>query len=70
MLTCSAQKDTAWKAASADTKIACPALDKAIKEYQDPTKADKITKIQKDLDETIGVMVSLTRITCNSGCLV
>lgn len=49
-------KDTSWKAASADTKIACPALDKAIKEYQDPTKADKITKIQKDLDETIGVM--------------
>ena len=32
------------------------ALDKAIVEYQDPTKADKITKIQKDLNETIDVM--------------
>lgn len=51
-----ALKDTSWKNASADTKIAFPALDTAIKEYQDPTKADKITKIQKDLDETIGVM--------------
>ena len=30
--------------------------EKAIVEYQDPTKADKITKIQKDLNETIDVM--------------
>lgn len=38
----------------------CPfePLDRAIVEYQDPAKADKICKIQKDLDDTMDIMVS------------
>ena len=31
-------------------------LAKAIVDFQDPAKADKITKIQKDLDQTMEVM--------------
>lgn len=34
-----------------------PPLVQAIKDYQDPTKADKISSIQKDLDETTAVLV-------------
>ena len=38
----------------------CPfgPLDTALVEYQDPAQADKITKIQKDLDDTMNIMVS------------
>mmetsp|Transcript_13614 Transcript_13614/g.15494 ORF Transcript_13614/g.15494 Transcript_13614/m.15494 type:complete len:199 (+) Transcript_13614:254-850(+) len=50
------QQNGKWQAVVQDTKLEFPPLDAAIKEYQDPTKADKITKIQKDLDDTIGVM--------------
>ncbi|CAM9902896.1 unnamed protein product [Hapterophycus canaliculatus] len=31
-------------------------MDKMIVDYQDPAKADKITKIQRDLDETTEVL--------------
>jgi synaptobrevin family protein YKT6 len=35
-----------------DNCMLYPPLEKALVEYQDPGKADKITKIQKDLEET------------------
>eukprot|EP00762_Andalucia_godoyi_P006423 ANDGO_02929.mRNA.1 VAMP-like protein YKT61 len=39
-----------------DNTTQLPALEQWIKEYQDPAKADKITAIQRDLDETKVVM--------------
>lgn len=45
-----------WAAITADTAIPFEPLEKALVEYQDPSKADKITKIQKDLDDTMEVM--------------
>jgi len=51
-----AQHASQWPAIVQDTKLPFEQLDKAIVEYQDPAKADKITKIQKDLDDTMDVM--------------
>ena len=41
-----------WQKVEADATTANPILDSAIIKYQDHTQADKIAKIQKDLDET------------------
>mmetsp|Transcript_4024 Transcript_4024/g.8144 ORF Transcript_4024/g.8144 Transcript_4024/m.8144 type:complete len:204 (+) Transcript_4024:250-861(+) len=40
----------------ADNCMLFPPLEKALQEYQDPAQADKITKIQKDLEETKQVL--------------
>ena len=46
-----------WEACTQDDSFAnWPNLERAIQEYQDPTKADKITAIQKELDETTAVL--------------
>ena len=45
-----------WGKQTVDMKCAFEPLDKAIIEYQDPAKADKICKIQKDLDDTMDIM--------------
>lgn len=39
-----------------------PRLQKAVEEYQDPAKADKIAAIHKELEETTAVLVSPTGI--------
>ncbi|KAJ9511153.1 hypothetical protein QJQ45_013222 [Haematococcus lacustris] len=44
-------KDT-WRAVEADSQMAGPLLEPALVKYQDHTQADKIARIQKDLDET------------------
>eukprot|EP00924_Labyrinthula_sp_SR-Ha-C_P002988 maker-scaffold_58-snap-gene-0.19-mRNA-1 protein AED:0.01 eAED:0.01 QI:154/1/1/1/1/1/2/1105/202 len=44
------------KQVTEDSSFEFEELKKAIVEYQDPSKADKLTKIQKDLNETIEVM--------------
>lgn len=36
--------------------VAWAPVQEAIKEYQDPAKADKITKIRRDLDETTEIL--------------
>lgn len=41
-----------WRQVAADTTSAQAILDPALQKYQDPVAADKITKIQRDLDET------------------
>lgn len=41
-----------WRSISSDSTDAQPVLDSAIVKFQDPTQADKLSKIQKDLDET------------------
>ncbi|VAH65865.1 unnamed protein product [Triticum turgidum subsp. durum] len=42
----------AWKAATADSTQEWPFLMEALTKFQDPAEADKLTKIQRDLDET------------------
>ena len=46
--------------------IQWPRLDQGIEEFQDPAAADKITQIQKELDETTDVLVrqQLTSFEC------
>eukprot|EP00897_Mesotaenium_endlicherianum_P009291 jgi/Mesen1/8390/ME000468S07816 len=46
------QKGESWRQAVADTKDPIPFLDEALTKYQDPAEADKLLKIQKELDET------------------
>lgn len=41
-----------WRSIQADSIDAQPVLDSAVVKFQDPTQADKLSKIQKDLDET------------------
>jgi len=41
----------------ADLDLAVPALDQLLIKYQDPIEADKILKIQKNLDETKTILV-------------
>ncbi len=41
---------------AADNCMPFPPLEQALQKYQDPAEADKITKIQKDLEETKQVL--------------
>ncbi|XP_068638030.1 VAMP-like protein YKT61 [Aristolochia californica] len=41
-----------WRAATADATQAWPYLTEALTKFQDPGEADKLLKIQRDLDET------------------
>ena len=43
---------------TAKTKADWPPLTKALQDYQDPSKTDKISAIQKELDDTTAVLVS------------
>ncbi len=45
-----------WKTCTAPESIAFPALDEYLQKFQDPSAADKITKIQNDLDETTQIL--------------
>ncbi|KAK2076262.1 hypothetical protein QBZ16_001194 [Prototheca wickerhamii] len=48
-----AQQGQAWRGASADEEAANPVLETALQKFQqDPAAADKLAKIQRDLDET------------------
>jgi len=51
-----ANADEAWRRAAADDQSAQAILEPALQRFQDPVAADKLTKIQRDLDETkVGV---------------
>ncbi|KAJ7517834.1 hypothetical protein O6H91_21G041600 [Diphasiastrum complanatum] len=41
-----------WQNAQSDNNEAWPYLTEALTKFQDPTEADKLLKIQRDLDET------------------
>lgn len=41
-----------WRGATEDCEGALPVLESCLLRYQDPAAADKLTKIQRDLDET------------------
>lgn len=41
-----------WQSVQSDSSDAWPYLNEALTKYQDPTEADKLLKIQRELDET------------------
>jgi len=45
-----------WKTCTAPESMSFPAMDEYLQKYQDPSAADKITKIQNDLDETTQIL--------------
>lgn len=45
-----------WPMMREDTSLPFPKLDTAIVDFQDPSKADKLTKIHEDLEKTISVV--------------
>jgi synaptobrevin family protein YKT6 len=45
-----------WKSCTEAESMAFPKLDEYLQKYQNPAEADKITKIQKDLDETTQIL--------------
>jgi synaptobrevin family protein YKT6 len=45
-----------WPTAMQDVALPFPQLDRAIVDFQDPAKADKLTKIHEDLEKTISVV--------------
>lgn len=49
-----------WSTETRQEAITYPPLGQAVKDYQDPAQADKITKIQRELDETTEILVSAT----------
>mmetsp|Transcript_14349 Transcript_14349/g.36601 ORF Transcript_14349/g.36601 Transcript_14349/m.36601 type:complete len:204 (+) Transcript_14349:84-695(+) len=46
-----------YSTTSRDHSVAFPSLEAMLKKFQDPAEADKITRIQKDVDETKDVLV-------------
>lgn len=41
-----------WRGATSDREDALPVLEAAVQKFQDPAAADKLARIQRDLDET------------------
>eukprot|EP00746_Dinoflagellata_sp_MGD_P004593 gnl/MRDRNA2_/MRDRNA2_108889_c0_seq1.p1 gnl/MRDRNA2_/MRDRNA2_108889_c0~~gnl/MRDRNA2_/MRDRNA2_108889_c0_seq1.p1 ORF type:complete len:201 (+),score=37.06 gnl/MRDRNA2_/MRDRNA2_108889_c0_seq1:75-677(+) len=46
-----------FEGATADTEMKCPDVEALFTRFQNPAEADKITKIEKDLDEVKGVVM-------------
>ncbi|KAI5557304.1 hypothetical protein POPTR_018G110700v4 [Populus trichocarpa] len=47
-----------WRTAQADSSQPWPYLNEALTKFQDPAEADKLLKIQRELDETKIILVS------------
>jgi len=47
---------TPWRTVSEPDSISFPAIDEYLRRYQNPGEADKVTKIQQDLDETTQIL--------------
>jgi synaptobrevin family protein YKT6 len=45
-----------WKTVMQPESVIFPKADEYLQKYQDPSEADKVTKIQKDLDETTQIL--------------
>mmetsp|Transcript_30220 Transcript_30220/g.40351 ORF Transcript_30220/g.40351 Transcript_30220/m.40351 type:complete len:201 (+) Transcript_30220:169-771(+) len=45
-----------WKTVSVPESVAFPSIETYLQKYQDPAAADKVTKIQQDLDETTSIL--------------
>lgn len=52
----SAAQGDSWKNVTAAESVAFPPIEEYLQKYQDPAAADKVTKIQKDLDETTQIL--------------
>uniref|UniRef100_A0A7S3PDT7 V-SNARE coiled-coil homology domain-containing protein n=2 Tax=Amphora coffeiformis TaxID=265554 RepID=A0A7S3PDT7_9STRA len=50
------QHGDAWKSATEPESIPFPKAETYVQKYQNPAEADKVTKIQKDLDETTQIL--------------
>eukprot|EP00427_Karlodinium_veneficum_P018612 CAMPEP_0169130658 /NCGR_PEP_ID=MMETSP1015-20121227/37819_1 /TAXON_ID=342587 /ORGANISM="Karlodinium micrum, Strain CCMP2283" /LENGTH=195 /DNA_ID=CAMNT_0009194843 /DNA_START=94 /DNA_END=681 /DNA_ORIENTATION=- len=46
-----------WENVTADTSIPSPEIETMFAKFQNPAEADKLTKIEKDLDEVKGVVM-------------
>merc|ERR1711862_290663 len=46
----------AWKQVTQPESVSFPKIEEYLVKYQDPAAADKVTKIQKDLDETTQIL--------------
>jgi synaptobrevin family protein YKT6 len=45
-----------WKTCTVPESIVFPKMEEYLQKFQDPAAADKVTKIQKDLDETTEIL--------------
>jgi len=45
-----------WRTVTITDGVPFPSLESYLEKYQDPAESDKVTKIQKDLDETTSVL--------------
>lgn len=46
-----------WEAVEIDSELGFPEGDELLVKFQDPSEADKITKIEKELDEVKGIVI-------------
>mmetsp|Transcript_49603 Transcript_49603/g.106199 ORF Transcript_49603/g.106199 Transcript_49603/m.106199 type:complete len:201 (+) Transcript_49603:111-713(+) len=46
-----------WEDATSDQALSCPEVEALFQKFQNPTEADKLTKIEKDLDEVKGTVM-------------
>lgn len=51
-----AEHGDTWKTVNAAESVVFPPIEEYLVKYQDPSAADKVTKIQKDLDETTQIL--------------
>ena len=52
----SASVGDTWKTVTTPESVAFPPIEEYLQKYQDPAAADKVTKIQKELDETTEIL--------------
>merc|ERR1719190_206006 len=46
-----------WEDVQQDAALACPDIQALFTKFQDPAEADKLTKIEKELDDVKGVVM-------------
>merc|ERR1712125_74378 len=51
-----AENGDTWKTVETPDSVSFPKIEEYLVKYQDPAAADKVTKIQKDLDETTQIL--------------
>jgi len=51
-----AENGDTWKTTETPESVSFPKIEEYLVKYQDPAAADKVTKIQKDLDETTQIL--------------
>lgn len=49
---------SSWEAVSTDTSMTCPQVEALFRKFQDPTEADRILKIETELDDVKSVVLT------------